>query len=151
MDEDQYRQTYQTVSSLACPFERALLTRRCACTKAEHVLLAEREVVVCQLSTAQRACTTLHDLLKEKARFALQLTQLDAELPHGKEMKVVCGGLAGLQTVLHPARVGMPVADISALVTEVRERYGDLTTLPWEEVVRAVTAYQPRRRGHVRK
>ena len=148
MDEGEYKATFREVNERPCPFTKALLSRCCACSRARKLLLAEREAIACLSPAAHSRCTTLHDLLREKALFALRLTQSDGgQLPHAKEMKVQCGGLLGLDEALHGGSGEAPLADVNALVEEALARHGEFAALPYGEIVKAVTAFQLRRRG----
>jgi len=84
----------------------------------------------------------LRDLLRDKARFVLKVTDTRGKMPFGKELRVMLGGLAGLVEVL-----GMPdgIRDIDALVRMAQERYGSFDRLPFERVVRHIAATPPRR------
>lgn len=128
-----------------CPFEKAILSAQCACELADPFSVAEQTGVNCRSDIARTNCTTLLALMRERARFALKVTDTSANLPFGKEMKVMVGGLIGLQgqLVAGPGRV----ENIHALVQLVQARYGSLEALPYQELVKAITAFQPRRRG----
>ncbi len=144
MDEHEYHQAYRTTNPLPCPFERAVLVRCCACEKAQRLFIAEREGVACRQAAAREVCNQVHELLKEKSRFALGLAHVPGELPYGKAMRVICGGLTGLQEALHPQR--LVVGNVYELLRGLLAHYGSWEQLPWNEIVRAVGAFQLRRR-----
>lgn len=147
MDENEFKAAYRHYSDNPCVFAKALLARCAGCTQAQKVNLAEREVVTCQSATARRQCLELLPLLRSKALFALRLTHVAGPLPHGKEMKVQCGGLLGLRAAQAPSAAG-PVTDVYSLITAAAAANdGDLTSLPYGEIVKAVVNYQPRKRG----
>ena len=85
----------------------------------------------------------------ERARFALRVTDTSANLPFGKEMKVMVGGLIGLQGQLVTGAGSGQVDNIHALIQQAQARYGSLEALPYQELVKAITAFQPRRRAPV--
>jgi hypothetical protein len=82
-------------------------------------------------------------LLRDKSTFALGLTGTQRILPHAMVMKIQCGGLDGLKTLLDGDAVA---PDVRRLVRLAQERYGDLATLPFSEIVQGVAAWKARRR-----
>ena len=131
----------------------------CACSLAERRSIAEREAVACASASARGECAALCALLRQNSAFALKLTQIDAPLPHAKEMKLQCGGLQGVQRALaHTASVippanefaprvqGLPsVADVRGLVEAAQEKFDGVQNLPYFAIVQSVVAYQIRR------
>lgn len=147
MDENAYKQTYNAVNRIVCPFENAILTGRFVCEKSAQIHLAERVAVSCSTEDIREDCAELLGLLHHNAMFALKLTHVDEVLPHSKEMKVQCGGLLGLQAALRPdLAAATGVENIFALVEAAQERFGSLDALPFQEIVKAVSAFQIRRR-----
>ncbi|MEW6330133.1 MAG: hypothetical protein AB1560_01600 [Pseudomonadota bacterium] len=132
-----------------CPFEKAILSAQCACELATRFSVAEQMGVNCRSGIARNNCTTLLALMRERARFALRVTDTSESLPFGKEMKVMIGGLLGLQGLLAPEADAAGVGNIHALVRQAQEQFGALQALPYQEIVKSINAYQARRRGHV--
>ena len=147
MEEDEFRKTYEDVRELPCAFEKALLNRQCDCSKVQRFNLGEREGVTCGAWTAQQNCAMLLGLLRENARFALRATALPGPLPHARELKVQAGGLRGLQALVGSTDGSPAIADVHALVLALQSRYGTLERIPFEGVVRAIAAFETRRRG----
>jgi hypothetical protein len=131
-----------------CPFEKAILSAQCACELATRFSVAEQVGVNCRSGIARNNCTTLLALMRNRARFALKVTDTAKSLPFGKEMKVMIGGLIGLQGLLTPEPDAGRVGNIHALVREAQEKYRSLEALPYQEIVKSITAYQAKRRGH---
>ncbi|MDA8364545.1 MAG: hypothetical protein M0Z84_12220 [Gammaproteobacteria bacterium] len=129
-----------------CPFEKAILSTQFMCEKATHHYIGERTAVVCQSADARHDCVRLLLLLREGSRFALKVTDTARELPFGKEMKIVFGGLAGLKALLQEGGVGA-TDSIRGLVEEAKQFYGTLEKLPCHQVVRYIAASKPGRRG----
>jgi len=147
MDENEFRNVYETVNDLRCVFEKAVLTRMFACRNLVRMNIAEREAAGCADPAAQRQCDELLDRTRRNASFALRVTHVSGPLPHAKELKVQCGGLLGLQTCLEerpPDPSG--VDDIHGLVERARRRFGGLERLPYQELIRSVSDFQGRRR-----
>ena len=144
LDENAYKSTYDEVVWLSCPFEKAILSRCADCDQAHKFNIAEREAVACEAAMARENCLTLHGLLRQNAAFALKLLHPGEPLPHAKEMKIQCGGLLGTQRLVDPE--AMAAGNIHALVGEIQARFGSMRELPYHEVVKAIAAYEGRRR-----
>lgn len=160
MDESAFRQARDAMTPRPCAFEKAMLAGACACSLAERRNIAEREAVACASPPAREECAVLCALLRQNSAFALKLTQIDAPLPHAKEMKLQCGGLQGVQRALThgaalipcaggfaPEGQGLPSAsNVRGLVEAAREKFGTLQNLPYATIVQSVVSYQIRRR-----
>ena len=131
-----------------CPFEKAILSAQCACEMASRYSVAEQIGVECRSELARNNCAILLGIMRERARFALKVTDTSELLPFGKEMKVMIGGLIGLQRLMTAeAGAAARVTNIHALVQQAQQVYGSLGTLPYQEIVKSIAAYQSKRRG----
>jgi len=146
VEEDEYRSTYRRVNERRCVFEKAVLSRRCACTLSTRFYLADREGIACDSATAERRCNHFVTLLRENARFALKITTLEGELPHAKEIKVQSGGLIGLQRILRSDLGQNNVVDVAALTVLGESTFGSLEQFPYQEIVKSIVAFEGRRR-----
>jgi len=145
MDEKEFKKTFRDVNESPCAFSKAILRRCAGCSRAQKLLLAEREAVACKSPGAHQRCREVLAKLHDKAMFALHLHQPEQILPHGKELKVQCGGLLGLQQTLDdPAQPAPRIEDIHALLDRALAQYGDIDALPLAEVVKAINAFKPR-------
>jgi hypothetical protein len=151
VEEDEYRSTYHAVNRRRCAFEKALLSHRCSCSCSTRFYLADREGIACDCENAHPYCGRLVGLLRENARFALHLTSVGSELPHGKEIKVQSGGLLGLQRVLRPDLGADSVRDVVALVGLGRRTFGSLEQFPYREIVKCIVSFEGRRRPRSRR
>jgi hypothetical protein len=142
-NEDAYREARQSAIDLACPFERALLSRCVVCFKARRLLLAEREAIACTERPANDLCLAFYAALHRNARFALH-SDPNQPWPFGKEIRAQCGGVLGLRSALGASEDGE--ADIAMLVEAALTRHGDIEQLPYSEIMRAVVHYEPRKR-----
>ena len=134
-----------------CPFEKAILSVQCDCEMATRFSIAEQMGVECRSDIARNNCTTLLVYLRERARFVLKVTDTSAGLPFGKEMKVMLGGLIGLQRQMATEEgAAARVQNIHALVQQAQAAYGSLDALPYQEIVRTIAAYHGKRRGNAR-
>ncbi|MBI3546714.1 MAG: hypothetical protein HY081_09025 [Gammaproteobacteria bacterium] len=138
--------TVMTVN-MRCPFEKTILSAQCACAMATRFSVAEQMGVDCRGDIARNNCITLLGLMRERARFVLKLTETAGHLPFGKEMKVMLGGLLGLQRQITPGENVDHVADIHALVQQAQAAYGSLQNLPYQEIVKSIAAFHGKRRG----
>ena len=134
------------MESNRCPFEKAILSTQFLCEKAAHHYVGERTGVACRCADGRRDCVTLLLLLREASRFALKVTDTARELPFGKEMKIVFGGLAALQALLHEEHPSGSDS-IYSWVHAAKLRYGTLEDLPCQEMVRYIAASKLGRRG----
>ncbi|ODS99530.1 MAG: hypothetical protein ABS56_00290 [Lautropia sp. SCN 69-89] len=160
-DEDAFRLRRQAALDHPCPFERALLARCAACSRARTVLLAEREAIGCDAQAASERCHDFRDRLRAASRFALRADP-SAPWPFSKEIRLQCGGLIGLAVALDEDEAldegealddseapddGAAATDADALIQRALQRFRDLDTLPWSRIIRAVIRHEPRRRA----
>lgn len=143
-NEDAYRDARKSVNPTPCAFEKAVLARCIACSKAEKHLLAERETVNCSDAAAQARCNELKTLLRGHSAFALKIPRIGSQLPHAKELKIQCGGLKGLQTAVSGTN---EVEDTFALIESALSHHGSLETFPYSDIVQGVVHFEARRRG----
>ena len=153
MDETEYRQTYRAINDLPCVFQKAILTRTCACSRAHRFCLAEREGVACTSPAARDRCADFLHRLRENARFAMGVVAVGGAMAHGKEMKLQCGGLRGLQHAISGVEGGGiegNVEDVSGLLDQGLARHGEMADLPYAEIVQGVAEFKNRRRSRHR-
>jgi len=124
----------------ACAFDKALLAHSACCALARRRSVAEGEQLACNSPVALANCTTLVALLRERSTFALRLPR--GPLMHAQALKLQCGGVQGIRNALQTAD-----DDVHRLVGQAEQRWGSLTDLPWDAVVRDVVAWPPRRRA----
>lgn len=150
MDEDEFKETYLSLNTRVCPYEKVILSRQCDCCRAVRLFIAERQAVGCDADAPQQRCIAVLDALRRKAAFALKLTSATHRLPHSKEMKVQAGGLRGLQRVLLPTADNPSIENIDGLLRRAVETYGSIHHLPYSELMQSIVAYEGRRRGSKR-
>ena len=137
------------MDNIFCPFARTLLSTQNGCTHSTRYCIGERVSAACDSTAASTDCTALAQLLRENARFALGVTDTAGRLAFGKELKVLYGGLAGLQELVSTGTVVSDrVSDIRALVAGALQRYGTLQDIPYQHIVKNISAYQPACRAH---
>jgi hypothetical protein len=146
MDQDAFRQTYREVNEVFCAFEKSVLTNECRCSRAERFCIAEREGVHCRSQDGQARCLRWLELLREQARFVLRTDEGRRLLPHGKAIRLQVGGMRGLLAVLRSTE-STTIDDVDATLAQAEERYGALDRLPFSDIMRAVAAYQLRKRS----
>ncbi len=130
-----------------CAYEPSILTNNAACSEARKYCIAEREGVHCASERARSDCIALLEILRRQARFALHVADEHAALPHAKAMRVQIGGLRGVQAALAPDEpIPRRISDIRRTVKAALAQFGDLSRLPFQEIVKEIAAYQGRRR-----
>jgi hypothetical protein len=152
MDEAAWRQQRLERVERPCQFERALLIGCVGCHCASRLALAEREVVHCNDSIAHEACADYLAHAAQRARFALHLLP-GQPMAHAARMRIQCGGLHALARLTGPVESAPTAAaspdvalDVAGTLAEAVRRYGpDLERWPWEELVRAIRDWAPRR------
>jgi len=154
MDESEYKEVYHSVNALRCVFEKAVLTGRYNCEKVIRINIAEREAVGCTDPGAQKQCLKLLNLFRENASFSIKMIHVSSKLPHAKEIRIQCGGLNGLQKTLadnstekvssNPGLSG--IVNIYALVNATTNEYRELEKLPFQEIIKSITAYSSRKK-----
>ena len=147
MEEDEYRSTYAELNQHRCVFEKAINARRCDCSKSKRFMLAGREGVGCECQSNQCVCPEILDEIRSSARFSLGLTQVHAELPHNKEIRVQVGGMQGLRDATVENNTGqLKVEDIYSVITAAINKFGSVESLPYSEIIKSVAACEGRRR-----
>ena len=146
MEEDEYRSAYHQVNQTRCVFEKAILSRRCACTHSHKFCLAEREGVACQAKDNQKRCQQFLQQAREKALFVLKLTQLGGVLPHAKEIRVQLGSLSGLTELLDSTEPET-ISDANDLLNRAEKKYNGIDKIPTESLVRAIMRMEGRKRS----
>ncbi len=136
------------MDNIFCPFARTIISTHNGCAHSTRYCVGERDSAACDSSTASADCASLAQLLRENARFALGVTDTAGLLTFGKELKILYGGLAGLQELVSTDNVVSDrVSDIHALVAVALQRYGTLQDIPYQHIVKNISAYQPARRA----
>ena len=100
-------------------------------------------MVACSADAERAQCGELLDKLRQNSAFALKLTHITLPLPHGPEMRVQVGGLQGLQQEVNGLS---EVTDITALVSDAKEKFGSLDSLPFSKIVQSVVSCEVRKK-----
>ncbi len=152
MDEKEFKKTLRSVNPHPCVFEKTILSRNGACEHALKHNIAEREAVGCDAEAAQSDCTAWLSVLRDKAVFALGGVDRSGMLAHAKALRLQVGGLRGLHALLVPEQAGQtPLENIHGLIDRAKLVYGNLHTLPYQEIVKGVASFKGRRRASERR
>ncbi|MDH5785727.1 MAG: hypothetical protein OEZ16_08980 [Chromatiales bacterium] len=143
MEENEFKKTFRSVNDAPCVFAKAILRRCCACSRSHKLFIAEREAVACKSPGGRQRCEEVLEILRGKAAFALKLSHIDGPLPHARELKVQCGGMLGVEESL-THQPSERVDDIHTMLESAFAEYGGAESLPYSEVVRTITSFQPR-------
>jgi hypothetical protein len=147
MEEDEYRDTYNTVNNRRCVFEKAISSRRCNCSKSQRFHLADREGISCKSAAGNGLCTGLLQLMRNNGRFALHLTSVQGPLPHAKEIRVQTGGMLGLQGLVYSDKKEQTcVDDIIATIDAALQRYERLEDMPFDIIVQGIVKFEGRKK-----
>jgi len=140
------------VETYACPFKRAILHGGFGCEKSVRRVAAVQSSIACCSKDAQARCKALFELMLGSARFALRIDGPADAVPNGTLIRLQAGGLLGMRHLLGDAADGSPdrgadvVEDIHGLVARACGRFNSLNDLPFDRVVRGMTAYRLKRR-----
>ncbi|HTJ96830.1 MAG TPA: hypothetical protein VL381_05130 [Rhodocyclaceae bacterium] len=122
------------INHLPCVFATALRQKCAVCSLALH----DAEQLLCSQPVARATCAGLHGQLVDKSRFALGMRAdpRSSRTSKPEELRLQCGGLTGLRTVLD--RDAMSI-DVHRLLERLADKELDL--LPWEQILRAIGAW----------
>ena len=147
MDEDAYRDVYNTVNTDRCVFEKAITNQRCDCQIKDKKLIATREVIGCRSPSQLANCTRFLDTMRQNARFSLKVITVEGPMPHNKELQVQAGGCLQLEKILFPERkTNQRPENINEIVNTALQQYGSIESLPYSEIVQGIVKYQSRKK-----
>ena len=147
MDQDTFRSTYREMNERICAFEKSLLSGKCNCSQAKKICIAEREGIHCCSDEANTQCIELLEKLRHQARFALKSYNDNEVLPHAKAMRLQIGGLRGLHLAIYPSLpVPDTIEDAFGLISQAKDMFRGLDNLPFQTLIKQVSAYEGRRR-----
>lgn len=141
MDEDEFKQRLHRYNETPCVFSKAILFRCADCSYSQRLLIAEREAIACGSESGHRRCEELIPMLREKAQFALHLTQINGALPHNNEIRVQCGSLQGLQDQLSPQKDGSEnkkIENIDQLLNQAIKAYQSNEQFPFSAMMQTI-------------
>ena len=149
MDEEAYRSTYQQIREYPCVYEKAQCSLHCHCSQGQMFRLADRHGVSCNSEAQQKQCAQFLNHLRKQTRFVFKINDLDAPLPHNKEIRVQNGGLNGLRELL-----GLEAEadiDISQLVSQAVDIYHSVDELPYDAIMKSVMAFKARPKRRLKR
>ncbi|MEE9328260.1 MAG: hypothetical protein V3U71_13325 [Cocleimonas sp.] len=152
MDEDVFRNTYNTVNPNRCIFEKSITNRRCDCNLKRRFLIASREGIACVSEDAVKRCTRVLDSMRNNARFSLKVVTVNGPMPHNKELQVQAGGMLALQKLANPELDDVDtingeqatVDNINHVMENALQQFGSMEDLPYGEIVKSIVKYQSR-------
>jgi len=137
-------------TTYACPFKKAILHARLGCENAVRQVAAVQSSIACGNKEAQLRCRELFDDMLAASRFTLRVDGRSDSIPNGKLIRLQAGGLFGVRRLLNETSTegegADDLANIHGLLDRVQARFGSLRDLPFDRVVRGITAYRVRRR-----
>lgn len=151
MDEQEYKSTYDSINTIRCVYEKAMCSLVTSCSQGQMFRLADRHGYTCRSAVHQKQCEALLNHLRKQTRFVFKLNEIDGPLPHNKEIRVQNGGLLGLYKAMHPEETAEKVDDVSSLVSSAVQHFGGIESLPYDQLMQSVMAYQARPKRRSRK
>ena len=160
MEENEYKSTYNTLTTIRCVFEKALTSNQASCHLAKHFCLADREGYACENKEAAARCSDVLEKLRKNSSFVLKLHEVDGPLPHNMEIRVQVGGVTGIvKSITGEAELvecivaaepsinaASPRHDIDHAISEAVTRFGSLEAFPYSEIMQSVVKFQGRRK-----
>ena len=144
MDECEYKSIRSKLTPIPCAFEKSILALKTQCLKSTKRNIAEREVVLCSSEHCSVRCNEWLKILRQKAQFALHISDPMSVLPHSKEMKVQVGGILGLYKVLELEPYEDDRPDIFRSLEACSARLSNFEDAPFEEIIREVVHFRLR-------
>jgi len=137
-------------ATYVCPFKKAILHAHLGCENAVRRVAAVQSSIACGDQAAQLRCRALFGDLLAASRFTLRVDGPSDSIPNGKLIRLQAGGLFGVQRLLNDSSMEREHADglenIHGLLDRAQARFGSLHDLPFDRVVRGITAYRVKRR-----
>ena len=152
MEEDEFQDKLKDMNNLKCRHSKVIFSRNGECTHAKKFLIAEREGINCESAAGEKLCAAWVKHLKSNCLFALNITDTEAELPHGKAIKLQTGGLIGLTKNLNPgSTTALPIPNIFTLLEQSIKHFGRIEDIPLENIITSISAFQARKRSKKRQ
>ncbi len=129
---------------IRCVLEKSLLTGTARCRHGRSYELGERLGYECLSGDCASQCRGWLQHLRNHSRFIFGRShQAGQPLTNHQEIRLQCGGVLGLAQ-LADGSASQPVADVSSLLAAMIAEHGDIDTIPLQQVVPAIAAYDPR-------
>lgn len=126
--------------TLPCPFDKAILSRTCACRFALRTSAGTRLKVQCSSSEGQRDCADTLNHIRKNVNFSLGLAHVPNALPRAQAARLQCGVLIGLQNALDKVVENNRVDNVYDTVQRALRRYGSLQGLPDQDIIRSIAS-----------
>jgi hypothetical protein len=130
------------VSVLPCPFERAIVSRKCACRLARRISEDNRRKVQCGSPEDHQDCAELLNHMRKSVNFSLGLAHAPNALPGAQATRLQCGAIIGLQNALDRVVENDRVNNINDTMQRAKKRYGSVDQFPEQEIVRSIASYR---------
>jgi hypothetical protein len=124
---------------LPCAFDKLILQRRARCDRAARKLVAEREIVGCSRSGCSERCATFLAGVMARAHFVTRGKIALSQMPYSQKFRFQLGSINGLRTI-----TGTTEGDIDSLVEIAQTRPGSFDSLPYDVIVREISAARMR-------
>ncbi len=96
--------------------------------------------------TAYESCQSLVATLQDHASFIVGFNKDNSELTHSQSMKIRCGGLLGMQRVLHMKHNTAPL--IPEVIALTEQHYNNVDSFPYNEIIQDIKTFNHRKKRH---
>lgn len=128
-------------SNELCPFSKAIIGKWCHCPYAKLVDRCLGKMTCSRSDDLQETCFELDEAFKVNTRFILGIKGENDELTHANLMKIRCGGLLGMQSVLK-IESDRPV-NIRDVIDKTIKRYRSIAAFPYNKIVQDIKNFKP--------
>lgn len=126
-----------------CPFSKAIIGKWCHCPHAKLVDRCSGKMTCTRVDDLQETCIELDEAFKVNTRFILGVKGDNAELTHAHLMKIRCGGLLGMQSVLK-IESGQLV-NIRDVIDQTIKDYRSIAGFPYNKIVQDIKNFKHRK------
>lgn len=127
--------------NILCPFSKPIIGNWCHCQYANLEERCSGKMSCKQPADFLESCYELVNTLKDNSRFVLGLHDDHALLTHAQLMKIRCGGLKGMQRVLH---CDDAIPEVRNVIDVATARFGTIREFPFTEIMPDIKQFSHR-------
>ncbi|MDH5545221.1 MAG: hypothetical protein OEZ43_06490 [Gammaproteobacteria bacterium] len=125
-----------------CPFAKAIFNGCVQCAYALKLDQRTRKVNCQQAIDKRPSCIELNELLLSQFNI-LDNVEQHGEISYSQRLKLVCGGIAGIQSLLDKTSAQAP--DVQQTISSVQHAYNTLSDFPFHELANFILGFDVRR------
>lgn len=130
----------------ACAFAITQIANEFGCTHGELVTRRAGPDIACHSESMCKDCRYVHEQMKIVGLAEFEFEDDLTQVPHGIWMKIIYGGLQGLQMNVGIADDLCPVENISEVIVAANQQYQELSKIPYQKLVPAMRQHKSKRR-----